>query len=99
MSAAFGEVRAFTQEYGPDVRLRVFGDEFYARYETADGYTCLYDATRGLYCYATLSEGCFISTGVLISASPLAGQQSHLKEIPNVRNAKFDVRFGSMRPP
>ena len=62
MSAAFGEIRVFTQEKGPDVRLRVFGDEFYARYETVDGYTCLYDPGLGLYCYATLSDGRFTST-------------------------------------
>ena len=99
MSAAFGEIRVFPQENDGDVKLRVFGDEFYARYETADGYTCLYDATRDLYCYATLSDGHFISTGVPISILPPAGQQSHLKEVPDVRNAKFDVRFGSMRPP
>ena len=33
MSAIFGEVLTFGQENGPDVRLRVFGDEHYARYE------------------------------------------------------------------
>ena len=70
MSAVFGEIRVFTQEKGPDVRLRVFGDEFYARHETVDGYTCLYDAGLGLYCYATLSDGHFTSTGIPISASP-----------------------------
>ena len=31
MSAIFGEVLTFGQENGPDIRLRVFGDELYAR--------------------------------------------------------------------
>jgi hypothetical protein len=39
MSAIFGELLTFGQENGPDIRLRVFGDEHYARYETVDGYT------------------------------------------------------------
>ena len=98
MSAAFGEIRVFTQENGPEVRLRVFGDEFYARYETVDGYTCLYDPGPGLYCYATLSDGHFASTGIPISASPPADQRVHLKETPDVRNTKFGAQFGGMRP-
>lgn len=42
MSAIFGEQLTFAQENGPEVRLVVFGDEFYARYENDDGYTALY---------------------------------------------------------
>jgi hypothetical protein len=98
MSGAFGEIRAFTQEDGSDVRLRVFGDEFYARYETVDGYTCLYDANLGLYCYATLSDGRFTSTGIPLAAFPPTDKQLHQKEAPDVRNTKFDGRFDSMRP-
>ena len=32
MSAIFGETLTFGQANGPDIRLRVTGDEFYARY-------------------------------------------------------------------
>jgi M6 family metalloprotease-like protein len=99
MSAAFGESRAFAQEKGPDVILTVFGDEFYARYETTDGYTCLYDEGSGLYCYAVLKDGHFLSAGIPISAPPPAEVQPHLKEVPDVRNEKFNDRFGSLKPP
>ena len=62
------------------------------------GYTCLYDPGLGLYCYATLSDGHFTSTGVPISTSPPADQPEHLKETPDVRNTKFGAQFGGMRP-
>ena len=39
MSAIFGETLIFQQDNGPSVELVIFGDEFYARYETTDGYT------------------------------------------------------------
>ena len=57
MSAIFGETLTFPQPAGPQVRLRVFGDEFYARYETLDGHTVVLDTDLGLYCYATLAGG------------------------------------------
>jgi len=98
MSAAFGEIRVFTQEHGPDVRLRVFGDEFYARYETSTGYTSLYDSKLGLYCYATLSDGHLTSLGIPISAPPPADLREHLKESKDVRNTRFNDQFGSLRP-
>ena len=47
MSAIFGEVLTFGQQNGPDVRLSVFGDEHYARYENLDGYTVVYDEALG----------------------------------------------------
>ncbi len=56
MSAIFAETIIFPQENGSDVELVVFGDEFYARYETKDGYTVVYDPDRGLYCYALLMD-------------------------------------------
>ena len=63
VSAIFGELLNFPQEQGPEVRLRVFGDERYARYEDIDGYTMVYDKARGLFCYATLAGNRFASTG------------------------------------
>ena len=47
MSAIFGELMSFDQENGPEIKLRVFGDEFYARYETEEGYTAIYDDDLG----------------------------------------------------
>jgi hypothetical protein len=79
MTGIFGETLPFKQENGPDVQLVVFGDEHYARYETEDGYTVVYDKDRGLFCYATLIDGSFVSSGVPISEPP-PGTPPHLKD-------------------
>ncbi|MCL7453426.1 MAG: M6 family metalloprotease domain-containing protein [Anaerolineae bacterium] len=99
MSAIFGETLSFKQESGPDVELVAFGDEFYARYETKDGFTAIYDGKLGLYCYAELADGKFISTAVPISEPAPDGLRRHLKEAPSVRNDKFDNRYEKMMPP
>jgi len=72
MSAIFGETLTFPQENGPEVELVVFGDEFYSRRETKDGYTVIYDDKLGQYGYAILCEGEFASSGIPISAYRLA---------------------------
>ena len=64
MSAIFGEILTFGQENGPDISLKVFGDEHYARYEDLNGYTALYDEGLGQFCYARLAAGTFRSTGI-----------------------------------
>lgn len=99
MSSIFGEVLTFSQEKGPDVRLKVFGDEFYSRYENLDGYTAVYDIDLGLFCYAVLIEGEFVSSGVDISQNPPDKVWRHLKESEQVRNAKFESRYARMIPP
>lgn len=99
MSSIFGEVLTFSQEKGPDVKLKVFGDEFYSRYENLDGYTAVYDVDLGLFCYAVLIEGEFVSSGVDISQSPPDKIWRHLKESAQVRNAKFESRYARMIPP
>ena len=67
MSAIFGEVLTFGQKNGPDVRLKVFGDEHYARYETSTASPSSTTSSVGLFCYARLAAGKFRSTGVAIS--------------------------------
>ena len=89
MSAIFGETLTFPQPAGPQVRLRVFGDEFYARYASPDGHTGVLDTDLGLYCYATLAGGRLISTGVAIDKPVPPGLPTHLREAPEVRNARF----------
>jgi M6 family metalloprotease-like protein len=98
MSAIFNEYLIFRQDKGPDVELVVNGDEFYARYETVDGYTVVYDMDLGLYCYATLENGAFVSTGTPIAKGPPVGLRRHLKESPEVRNRKFRQRYDTIRP-
>jgi hypothetical protein len=93
MSAIFGEVLSFSQENGPEVRLRVFGDEFYARYETEDGYTAIYDEGRGKFAYALLKDGRFVSSGVDVSSRPPAELVKHIEESGEVRMEKAEKRF------
>jgi M6 family metalloprotease-like protein len=99
MSAIFGETLVFSQENGPDVELVVYGDEFYARYETGDGYTVAYDTDEGQYCYAIVLDGRFASSGAPTTKPVPVGIKKHLKESEAVRNEKFEARFARMSPP
>ncbi|MCD4843740.1 MAG: M6 family metalloprotease domain-containing protein [Methanosarcinales archaeon] len=99
MSAIFGETLIFSQTDGPDVELVVNGDEFYARYETTDGYTVIYDQDLGRYCYAVLLEGRFASSSTPITKPPQLGIRRHLKESEKIRNEKFEKRYSMFRPP
>ena len=98
MSGIFGETLSYPQENGPDVELVVFGDEFYSRRETKNGYTTIYDDKLGQYCYAILIEGQFASSGIPISKPPPQGLQSHLEETESVRRDKFNRRYNKLRP-
>jgi M6 family metalloprotease-like protein len=99
MSAIFGEILTFPQENGPDVRLRVFGDEHYARYETEDGYTAIYDDALGLWCYAALPGNRLVSTGVSVDQPPPPGIVRHLQESAAVKRARIEERELTRRPP
>ena len=99
MSGVFGETLDVPQAVGPKVALRVAGDEFYARYETLDGYTCIYDAKVGQFCYAGLRNGRFSSSGVAVTERPPAALPLHLRESPAVHNSKFDDCFASLQLP
>jgi hypothetical protein len=98
MSAIFGELLTFFQDKGPDVSLRVYGDEFYARYETVDGYSVIYDLSLGRFVYAQLRDGHFIPSGLDLSMDPPPGVPPHLEEADEVRNAKADNRFSRRWP-
>jgi M6 family metalloprotease-like protein len=99
MSAIFGELLNFPQAQGPDVQLRVFGDEHYARYENREGFTALYDEQAGHYCYADLAGNRFVSTGVPIEQPAPAGIVRHLQESATVKRAKSEERKISHRDP
>jgi M6 family metalloprotease-like protein len=92
MSAIFGEILTFGQAKGPDIRLKVFGDELYARYEDVNGYTAVYDDGRGLFCYARLAANAFRSTGVALSEAPPAGLPRHLQESASAIKVKTEAR-------
>ena len=93
MSAIFGESMSFDQENGPEIKLRAFGDEFYARYETEEGYTAIYDDDLGLFTYARLKDGRFISSRIDLSQAPPAELEKHLEESDEVRREKAEKRF------
>ena len=71
---------------------------FRSRHETVSGYSVVYDGERGLYCYADLLDGQFISSGTPIGKAAPPGLRRHLKESPTVRNEKFRLRQASLRP-
>lgn len=102
MSGIFGDTLTLSQEEGGDVQLVAFGDDKYARYETLDGYSAVYDADRGAYCYAeTDSAGAerrFVSSGVLITEPPPEGLPRHLREGQLYRREVFKDRMLQMIP-
>lgn len=93
MSAILGEWLLFPQKNGPQIRLKVFGDEFYSYQENDEGYSAIYDADLGLYAYARLLGGVLITTGVPLSELPPAGVKRHLRESQETIAAKFEQRF------
>jgi M6 family metalloprotease-like protein len=99
MSAIFGETLLFRQNGGEPVELVVFGDEFYARYETTKGYTVVYDTDMGKYCYAIVMDGRFASSGAPLTKPAPPGLRKHLKESAEVRNRKFHEKFARMATP
>jgi M6 family metalloprotease-like protein len=100
MSAVFGEILKFGQGAAGEVTLRVTGDEFYATYETLDGYSVVNDADRELFCYALLVNGALVSSGVPATEPVPVGVPRHLRESVPVRARRFQARRASTsRPP
>ena len=97
MSSLNGDVIVVDQGVGEPLQLRIFGDEFYARRETLDGYTVLYDTQQRCYCYAALAVGRFVSTGIPVYKNTPQSLRKHLKEDPQVRNEKFGQRHSCLR--
>lgn len=98
MSAIFGETLNFSQENGPEVQLRVFGDEHYSRYEELNGYTVVYDESKGLFCYADLVGNRHVSTGVSLAQPVPAGIVRHLQESFAQRRARTEERRLRKKP-
>ncbi len=88
MSALFGEHVSLGQENGPEIELVVYGDEQYARYETPAGFCVIYDDQLGLFTYARLEDGAFVSTGVAATDAPPPDATLHGEEDPAVRRAR-----------
>jgi M6 family metalloprotease-like protein len=92
MSAIFGEILRFGQSKGPEISLKVFGDEYYARYEDMNGYSAVYDDELGVFCYARLSAGSFRSTGTPLSEHVPEGLVRHLQESQETIIARAKAR-------
>lgn len=62
-----GVTHTFNQPDGSTVTVKLYGDEYYIRAETPDGYTVIRDEKTGWICYATLSadKSHLESTGVV----------------------------------
>ena len=100
MTGIFGDQFNFKQENGPDLSLAVHGDESYARYETPDGYTVIYDPELGLYTYAlTDDDGRFVSSKTPATEEPPANLPLHLEEAFPVRADKAEAKFKKRSPP
>ncbi len=100
MTGIFGDTFKFKQENGPEVSLVVHGDESYARYETTDGYSVIYDPELGLYAYAlTDDEGRFVSSKTPANEEPPANLPLHLEESFPVRAAKAEAKIKKRSPP
>jgi hypothetical protein len=100
MTGIFGDTITFKQEKGPDVSLVVNGDESYARYETTDGYTVIYDSELGLYTYALIDDdGRFVSSKTPTNEEPPPNLPLHLEEHFSVRAQKAEAIIKKRSPP
>jgi len=92
-----GMESTFTQPDGTNLTLRFFGDEFYTRTETVDGYAVIFDSEKSCYFYAQLSPGGdnFVSTGKEVGKFDPAklGLKKGLKINTKSRAAKIRKRF------
>lgn len=67
-----GEVVPFRQPDGTMVQVRLYGDEYYIRAESMDGYTLIRDEETKWICYAKLSgnHAALESTGFIYTGKP-----------------------------
>jgi hypothetical protein len=92
MVGMFGDKVSIGQANGPDVDLIVRGTELYGTYETPEGFPAIHDDTLGLFCYARLEDGRFVSTGIPVTQPPPFGVKRHATESDHVRKQKIQER-------
>jgi M6 family metalloprotease-like protein len=90
----------YTQPDGTIITLKFFGDEFYARTETADGYTVVFDPDTKTYYFAALSPDGkeLLSTGQEVGKADPAklGIGKSIKINPESRAAKAKKRYAEL---
>ena len=96
VSGIINQKAVLGQENGPDVELMVSGTAVYATYETLDGFPAVYDNDHGLFCYARVTDGRYVSTGVPVSSAPPPGVERHLQESDAVRQSRIVEREREM---
>ena len=96
MVGVFGEKASLGQANGSDVDLIVRGTEFYATYETLEGFPAIYDDSLGLFCYARIVGGRFETTGISVTSPPPPGVERHATESDEVRIQKIEERTQQM---
>jgi M6 family metalloprotease-like protein len=80
-AAPFAKTIEFTQPNGEVVQIWGQGDDFYAVFETLDGFTVVFDQNLRAYVYADLNADAteLVSTGVPVGAPRPAALQPHLR--------------------
>lgn len=95
-----GRETRWTQPNGQVVKLRVFGDEYYARTETPAGFTVVHSDADQTYYYARLSAdgNSLVSSGIRADQPAPADLAKHLdlpkpviRKIAAASRAKFDA--------
>ncbi|HYH04981.1 MAG TPA: M6 family metalloprotease domain-containing protein, partial [Bacillota bacterium] len=83
-----GEIFKFKQPDNTYVEAKVFGDEYYQRVESLDGYTLCYDA-QGWICYAELKEdgSDYVSSGVIYRG------KKHQGTLKSIKGRKVEPRL------
>ena len=96
-AAPFAEEIQFTQPDGTQIVLRGHGDEFYAVFESLDGYTVVFNHQTRAYDYANLSAdgNQLVSTGLAVGRGNPAGLglRPHLRINPAARRQQAAERF------
>ncbi|MDM0077279.1 M6 family metalloprotease domain-containing protein [Variovorax sp. J2P1-59] len=98
MSMPFeGEVFTFTNPDGSTLQVRGYGDQYYAVFETIDGYTVVKNPDTGFYTYATLSD----DKNRLVPSSAVAGKaEPQDVGVPrHVRARREGAQMAALRSP
>ena len=99
LGAPFAKKIPFTQPDGTRIILWGQGDEFYAVFETLEGYTVVFNQQTKTYEYAQLSAGGgqLVSTAVVVGQADPAkfGLKQHLRIAPEAAKKQAADRFAS----
>jgi hypothetical protein len=83
------------QANGPDVELVGSDSTLYATYKAPQGYAAIYDHDLGLYCYADLQEGSYVSTDISVGLPAPPGLPLQLMESGEARARKSEQQAQS----